>query len=130
MSEELNQLMLKIKDEVSTVVEQHLLPYFERMKTNNENIRLIESVLRQMPDFQRLEKENKELKEALENKITPAPAIVPQTPIVENIIKLEIVETARPETSEVLESDLYKVVSLANNMINVQVGKKEEEDGV
>jgi hypothetical protein len=143
MSEELNQLMLKIKDEVSSVVEQHLLPYFERMKTNNENIRLIESVLRQMPDFQRLEKENAELKEALANKVIPPQpqAPQPQAPqpiapqpiapgpvqIVENIIKLEIVETTRSETSEVLESDLYKVVSLANNMVNVQVGKEEEE---
>ena len=65
---DLTELLNAIKSEINMVVERHLLPHFEKMKCNNENMRMIETVLHQMPAFQRLERENAELKELLKPK--------------------------------------------------------------
>ena len=124
---DLSELLNAIKSEINMVVERHLLPHFERMKCNNENIKMIETVLQQMPAFQRLERENAELKELLKPKESIAVEPTQQLQIAENIIKLEIVETPNTEVSQVLESELYRVVSLTDSMINIQVVNKDEE---
>ena len=123
---ELSQLLNNIKTEIGAVVERNLLPHFERMKCNNENIKLIETVLRQMPEFQRLEKENEELKRELEGKNTQAAAASPP----DNTIKLEIIESAIP--AEIIsENELYKVASLSgvfNKQIDEEVATEEEAE--
>ena len=139
---DLSQLLNEIKTEINAVVEKHLLPHFEKMKCNNENIKLIESVLRQMPDFQRLEKENADLKRELGEKTMPAPVVqsapmqaqaVHQAPLPMpepaqgEHVKLEIVESTQPENI-VLESDLYKAARLTDEIKNIQLVSEVAEE--
>jgi len=145
---DLSQLMNDIKNEITSVVERHLLPHFERMKCNNENIKLIETVLKQMPEFQRLEKENAELKRELGENVnrpreTPqapvpevqaappaaAPLPEPEQKLFEHIIKLNIIETT-VKNETVSESELYKNVNLSDNLNNAKVEEPEEEEEV
>ena len=130
---DLSELLNAIKSEINTVVERHLLPHFERMKCNNENIKMIETVLQQMPAFQRLEKENAELKELLKTTTDVQPkekqneqaiACAPSSPEKsENIIKLDIVETAIP--NEISESEIYQNANLSDKLINTQIEEVE-----
>jgi hypothetical protein len=130
---DLSQLLNDIKSEITSVVEKHLLPHFEQMKCNNENIKLIETVLKQMPEFKRLERENEDLKRELLNKkpveTVVAPVIVNPLPVVEPSIKLELTER-NIQTESVSESELYKVVSLSESLVNLQVGNAEEDEPV
>jgi hypothetical protein len=113
---DLSELLNAIKNEINSVVERHLLPHFERMKCNNENIRLIETVLKQMPEFQRLEKENAELKQQLKPiKIDDGHGLV------KNTIELTIVET--PITTVISVEELYRTMSLSGD--NQQVSCDE-----
>jgi hypothetical protein len=63
----LDNINIAIKNEVGKI----LLPFFETMQRDKENMKLIENVLKQMPEFKRLEAENQELKQRL---MVPAPA--------------------------------------------------------
>jgi hypothetical protein len=139
---DLSELLNAIKSEINMVVERHLLPHFEKMKCNNENMKLIETVLHQMPAFQQLQKENAELKERLNQpEVTPietntVPATsddIPSANVSENIIKLDIVETASP--NEISESEIYQNANVSEKLTNKQIEEVEEveeteEDGV
>ena len=82
---DLSHLLDNIKTDIISVIEKHLFPVFETLKTNNANIKLIEGILKQMPEFKQLEKENKELKEILAEKQDKIP----------DLIKLNIVDFSK-----------------------------------
>ena len=118
---DLSQLMNDIKNEITSVVERHLLPHFERMKCNNENIKLIETVLKQMPEFQRLEKENAELKRELEENVNrpretpqaPAPE-VQAAPVPEPVQAAAPAPAAAPLAAPVPEQKLFEHIIKLN----------------
>ena len=55
---DLTDVINTINDEIYDVVQKHLLPYFEVMQNNRKKMRMIESILREIPEFQELIKEN------------------------------------------------------------------------
>ena len=133
MSSELSNVITTINDEINSIIERNLLPHFE-------TIRIIENLLKQMPEFKRLEQENADLKQRLSafDKIIVKKSnekIIPPTvtssfeteftpvPITKNEIKLEIIESSmRPAISE---SELYTTV----NLLNQDDNKLQEEEG-
>ena len=58
MSSELSQVIVKMNGEINQIMERNLSPHFE-------TIRIIESLLKQLPEFKRLEQENADLKKRL-----------------------------------------------------------------
>ena len=65
MNTELSQLIAVINNEIGEVLNTILLPHFETMQREKDNMRVIETILKQMPEFKRLEKENAELKQLI-----------------------------------------------------------------
>jgi hypothetical protein len=123
MSSELSSVITTINSEINSIIERNLLPHFE-------TIRIIENLLKQMPEFKRLEQENSDLKERLSafDKIIVKKTnedIIASPSIIKNEIKLEIVESPslsmRPAVSE---SELYTTVNLVKHDDN----KLQEED--
>ena len=142
MSSELSQVIIKMNSEINQIMERNLLPHFE-------TIRIIETLLKQLPEFKRLEQENADLKQRLslcnvinnmavlelsnqeiQNEM-PVPAAlvpVPAVPtLVKNEIKLEIVETTASMHPIVSEDELYKTVNLSNHVDNKLQTAEEEE---
>jgi len=136
MNFELSQVVIKMNSEINQIMERNLFPYFE-------TIRIIETLLKQLPEFKRLEQENADLKKRLslclelsnleinnqadlelsnqeiQNDIRidkPAQVSVPVP--VKNEIKLEIVETQDSTHPIVSEDELYKTVNLSNRVDN------------
>ena len=58
MSSELSQVIIKMNSEINQIMERNLFPHFE-------TIRIIEALLKQLPEFKRLEQENADLKKRL-----------------------------------------------------------------
>jgi hypothetical protein len=121
MSLELSKVITTINGEINSIIERNLLPHFE-------TIRIIENLLKQMPEFKRLEQENADLKQQLSafDRIIVKKSneeIIPPTIVSSlNEIKLEIVESSiRPAVSE---SELYTTVNLLNHDDN----KLQEEE--
>ena len=83
MNNDLSHLIETINNEISKVVNVILLPFFETMQREKENMKIIESIFKQMPEFKRLEKENEDLKEQLQKAQV---VVLPTT----KTIKLEI----------------------------------------
>jgi hypothetical protein len=124
---EIAAIILAINNDIGKIVEKHLTPHFEAMLLAKHNMKLVESVLRQMPDFKRLESENEALRRELENKQTPQNIRVPD----ENIIKLEIVEKTTATENVVSVTDIYTVVELSSQLKNTinktEVSEDEDE---
>ena len=57
-----------INNEVKDILTKYLSPYLMQMNQDRMNMKCIENILRGMPEFQRLEKENMELRRQLETK--------------------------------------------------------------
>jgi hypothetical protein len=124
MSSELSQVITTINNEINTIIERNLLPHFE-------TIRIIENLLKQLPEFKRLEQENADLKKRLSlcsvnnqadlelsneeiHNDTKQPVPVK---VIKNEIKLEIVEP--PSTKKIVsETELYSTVNLLNTVDN------------
>ena len=51
-------------------IKQHLEPFIEEININRSNSKIINDILKQMPEFQALQKENEELKKQLNSKNT------------------------------------------------------------
>ena len=49
-------------------IKQHLEPFIEEINISKSNSKIISDILKQMPEFQALQKENQELKEQLNSK--------------------------------------------------------------
>ena len=75
MSNELSPLIVLINNEISKVVNAILLPHFETMQREKDTMRIIENILKQMPDFKKLEQENETLKEQLRLSIISTPSV-------------------------------------------------------
>jgi hypothetical protein len=128
-SSNLSQVMTIMNNEISSIIERNLTPHFE-------TIQIIETLLKQMPEFKRLEQENADLKRRLlqfnksfDNKVEMVqtqvvqtvptrPAPVPESapvpvsaPAPINVIKLEIIEP-NSTSKTVLVDELYKSVDL------------------
>jgi len=145
MSSELSQVIVKMNGEINQIMERNLSPHFE-------TIRVIESLLKQLPEFKRLEQENADLKKRLSlcmelsnleinNKTdlelsnqevqNDMQSYVPVSvqPVVKNEIKLEIVETPSSIHPIVSEDELYKTVNLSNHIDNkLQTVAEEDEE--
>ena len=133
MSLELSKVITTINGEINSIIERNLLPHFE-------TIRIIENLLKQMPEFKRLEQENADLKQQLSafDRIIVKKSneeIIPPTiassieevvsSITKNEIKLEIIESSiRPAISE---TELYTTVNLLNQDDN-QLQEESEAD--
>ena len=65
---EISAIILAINNDIGKIVEKHLIPHFEEMLSAKHNMKLIETVLRQMPDFKRLEQENEAMRRELDIK--------------------------------------------------------------
>ena len=149
---EISAIILAINNDIGKIVEKHLIPHFEEMLSAKHNMKLIETVLRQMPDFKRLEQENETMRRELDIKSVQSPvpvhncppttilmcpyhntflAPVPAAPVPaaqENLIKLEIVEKA-PKTENVIsEKDIYSDVNLTTPLNNTQVSAGELDE--
>lgn len=121
MSSELSQVITTINSEINNIIERNLLPHFE-------TIRIIENLLKQLPEFKRLEQENADLKKRLslcnDMKI-PVPVLLAPT-TVKNEIKLEIVEP--PSTRKIVsENELYSTVNLLNTTDNKLQNESDED---
>ena len=57
-----------INNEVKEILTKYLSPHLAQMNQDRMNMKCIENILRGMPEFQRLEKENMELRRQLETK--------------------------------------------------------------
>jgi hypothetical protein len=71
---EVSAIILAINNDIGKIVEKHLIPHFEEMLREKHNMKLIETVLRQMPDFKRLEQENEAMRRELDIKRVQMPA--------------------------------------------------------
>ena len=126
----LENINIAIKSEVGKI----LLPFFETMQRDKENMKLIENVLKQMPEFKRLEAENQELKQRL---MVPAPALAPAAPapvpvpvpaaLVPAVIKLEVSEKIKENDAVVLEDEIYAEANLLNRHENTIQNEEEAE---
>jgi hypothetical protein len=146
MSSELSQVIVKMNGEINEIMERNLSPHFE-------TIRVIESLLKQLPEFKRLEQENADLKKRLslclelsnlemnnqadlelsnqevQNDIQSYVPVSVQPVLKKNEIKLEIVETPSSIHPIVSEDELYKTVNLSNHIDNkLQTVAEEEEE--
>jgi hypothetical protein len=81
---EISAIILAINNDIGKIVEQHLFPHFEDMLREKHNMKLIETVLRQMPDFKRLEQENEALRREIETKSVQEPVSVPDAQALEH----------------------------------------------
>jgi len=148
MSSELSQVIVKMNGEINQIMERNLSPHFE-------TIRVIESLLKQLPEFKRLEQENADLKKRLslcmelsnlemnnkadlelsnqevQNDMQSYVPVPVQQVVKKNEIKLEIVETPSSLHPIVSEDELYKTVNLSNHIDNkLQTVAEEDEEEV
>ena len=68
-----------INNEVKEILTKYLSPHLAQMNQDRLNMKYIENILRGMPEFQRLEKENMELRRQLETKQPPVYELVNST---------------------------------------------------
>ena len=114
---DLTDVINTINDDIYDVVQKHLLPYFEVMQNNRKKMQMIESILREIPEFQELIKENQQLKEELcKNKVTVQAQAQSQAQAQENKIILEVKEKNDTKKQSVNESDIYNEVKLSENI--------------
>lgn len=148
MSSELSQVIVKMNGEINQIMERNLSPHFE-------TIRVIESLLKQLPEFKRLEQENADLKKRLslclelsnlemnnkadlelsnqevQNDMQSYVPVPVQAVVKKNEIKLNIVETPSSLHPVVSEDELYKTVNLSNHIDNkLQTVAEEDEEEV
>ena len=127
MNNDLSHLIGTINNEISKVVNVILLPFFETMQREKENMKIIESILKQMPEFKRLEQENKELKDQLQKaqETTNTPKTI-KLDMNHNPIKLEIIDTVKQSNEVISETEFYEDdVVLVNKEVNVILVKEE-----
>ena len=146
-----------INNEVKEILTKYLSPHLAQMNQDRMNMKCIENILRGMPEFQRLEKENIELRRQLDAKESkhvssapayepaalvpePAPLVPEPAPLVPEpaplapstrCIKLDIIESPIVEDNVTNELELYKVADLlhiANNEASDEVEADEEAE--
>ena len=137
-----------INNEVKDILTKYLSPYLMQMNQDRSNMKCIENILRGMPEFQRLEKENIELRRQLGGK-EPAFACVPDVPVLVSVvpvsvapvpaivapvpestircIKLDIIETTIIDDNIPNELELYKAVDLLH-IVNNEENEKDVDD--
>ena len=145
-----------INNEVKEILTKYLSPHLAQMNQDRMNMKCIENILRGMPEFQRLEKENIELRRQLDAKESkhvssapayepaalvpePAPLVPEPAPLVPEpaplapstrCIKLDIIESPIVEDNVTNELELYKVADLlhiANNEASDEVEASANE---
>jgi len=127
----MDELFTLIQTEIKVLLEKHLTPHFNQMEQDRANMTMIENILRQMPEFKKLEQENRTLRERLPVEPVPtvpvpvpAPAPVP-VPTAADCIKLEIVENPKNEAPN--EKELYQVANLLQNVENKPTSLIDDE---
>ena len=58
----MDELFSLIQTEIKVLLEKHLTPHFNQMEQDRANMTMIENILRQMPEFKKLEQENRTLR--------------------------------------------------------------------
>jgi len=91
-----------INNDITKSIKQRLSPLFKIMIDDRNKMQMIESILREMPEFKKIEEENKLLKLELNN-------IKQNNADYESRIKLEVKE--RKNTCNVLEKEIYNEIS-------------------
>jgi hypothetical protein len=66
---DLNNILDGITSEINKVLQNFLIPQFEIFQQNQNNMKIIENILKEMPEFKRLERENMELKRAASKEV-------------------------------------------------------------
>ena len=136
-----------INNEVKEILTKYLSPHLAQMNQDRMNMKCIENILRGMPEFQRLEKENIELRRQLEVKesqpvslapayepaalvLEPATLVLEPAALVPDSIKFDIIESPIVEDNVTNELELYKVADLlhiANNEASDEVEASEAD---
>ena len=111
MCDNIENIITTINNDIAIFVKQKLSPLFEAMINDRNKMRMIETILKEMPEFKRIEKENQLLKLELDN-------IKQNNNTHENTIKLEIKETLN--NSSVMENEIYNELSSGNSYSNDQ----------
>ena len=132
----MDELFTLIQMEMKTLLEKHLTPHFIQMRQDRSNMMTLENILRQMPAFQKLEEENKALRDRLNDASASAPTASASAPTAFeptafeptsfDCIKLEIIETPKNEAPNVTE--LYQVANLSQNVENKPTSIEEASE--
>ena len=111
-----------INSDVSKLIEIRLYPLIEKMQRNDKNMKMIEHILYQLPEFQNLKKENEILQKKLSETETKTDGES------KNEIKLEIFEEDKPE-NVVSEKEIYAGTSFGhNNHWGAEEASESEEE--
>ena len=106
-----SRLVENINSDINKLIELRLYPLIEKMQRNENNMKIIEHILYQLPEFQKIKKENEELKQMLSNKNE----LGEHTILQQNEIKLEIIEQHDNNKTKVTLNDIYNGSSYGNN---------------
>jgi hypothetical protein len=122
---DLNNILAGITGEINTVLQKYLTPQFEIFQKNRDNMSIIENILKEMPEFKKLERENMELKRKMAAGV-PAPKeviiidddtpirVIKLEPVPQQIISLEVIERALPQQLCVIDDVNLNVVVVAS----------------
>ena len=111
-----------INSDVNKLIEIRLYSLIEKMQRNDKNMKMIEHILYQLPEFQNLKKENEILQKKLSERKRENEGES------KNEIKLEIFEEDKTENNIVSEKEIYAGTSFGhNNHWGAEEASEEEE---